>query len=479
MFIGSITQPFFTSSQLLAPGLNDWSVEAGNLRLDLGTASNHYGKAFAAGTWRHGLSPSITVEGRGEATRESQAGGLGLVAGFPLNVLGKAAIAMSRTQSGRAGHLWLAGLEHQSLHWGSFLQAQGASRNFRQLGQDITSLPTKLQVAGNASYSTDKWGTFGIGFATVTRFDAGRVSTFSGNYSVRVGDKSTLTFTASRAVAGGSGSSISATLLVPLDNSRVVTASATMRDKQLDFFATASQNPGFDDSLGWRVLAGRQQGEVRAEGGAYYTGRYGRLTGDVRVSPSLTATRLGATGGLILADGHVFATRRLDDSFAVAEVQGYGDVPMGLGSSMTTRTDSAGIALIPRLMAYSNNSVRIDPTELPINAEIDSIEQNVVPAWRSGVKVIFPVRAGRGALIKIAFDDGEPAPAGSVVHIEGDEAEFYVARRGEAFVTGLQPKSRVQLTWNARQCTFDVVLPSEASDQIPRLGPLLCKGVPR
>lgn len=474
-----ITQPFFTSSQLLSKGLSDWSVEAGRLRLDLGTASGHYGDGFTSGTWRYGLNNDVTLEGRGEVTLKNKVLGMGLVVGLPLQFLGKGALVASREESLGAGSQWLLGLERQSLRTGVYLQAQGATINFRQLGQDVLSLPTKLQVAGNFSYTTEKIGAFGFGFASLNRFDNTTVSTVSANYSVRIGERSNLSVSASRAIAGVTGNSVGVILVVPLEKNMVTTASLTHRSGQQDFTATAAQNPGLDENLGWRTLAGRQQGSARAEGGLYYTGRYGRLSGDLSSSSSQTALRLGSTGGLVFADGHLFATRRVDNSFAVAEVAGYGDVGIGLGSNVLTHTNAAGIALIPRMMAYQNNSIRIDPRELPVSAEIDSIEQTVVPAWRSGVKVVFPVRSGRAALVKLVFDDGEPAPAGAVVRIEGDQQEFYVARRGEAFVTGLQPTNRVQLNWNNQQCRFSITLPAESPDEIVRLGPLSCKGVAR
>ena len=231
--------------------------------------------------------------------------------------------------------------------------------------------------------------------------------------------------------------------------------------------------------MGWRVLTGRQQDQSRVEGGSYYLGRYGRASGEVSASPDQKALRLGATGGLVVTDGHLFATRRVDESFAVAEVKGYGGVGIGLGSNVLTRTDANGIALIPRMVPYQNNSVRIDPAELPISAEIDSIEQIAVPAWRSAVKVNFPVRSGRGALLKVVFDDNDVAPAGATVRIDGDSQEFYVARRGEAFVTGLKPTNRLHLKWNGQQCSFDVTLRPEAPNEIARVGPLQCKGVKR
>ena len=65
------------------------------------------------------------------------------------------------------------------------------------------------------------------------------------------------------------------------------------------------------------------------------------------------------------------------------------------------------------------------------------------------------------------------------MQIVGDTQEFYVARRGEAFVTGLQVTNHILLNWKEQQCKFDVTLPPESPDEIPRLGPLLCKGIKR
>ena len=146
---------------------------------------------------------------------------------------------------------------------------------------------------------------------------------------------------------------------------------------------------------------------------------------------------------------------------------------------MLTKTNANGVALIPRMMPYQNNPVRIDPSELPINAEIGSIEMMAVPAYRSAVKVTFPVRTGRGALIKINLADGEPAPAGATVFLDGDPQEFYVARRGEAYVTGMQATNRLQLKWKDQSCQLDVSLPAPVADDIARVGPVICQGVVR
>ena len=190
--------------------------------------------------------------------------------------------------------------------------------------------------------------------------------------------------------------------------------------------------------------------------------------------------RLGGRGGVALADGQVFAARQIEDSFAVVNVPGYPNVGIGFQGSSLTRTNAEGVAILPRLRAYDTNSIRLDPRELPINAELDNIEQIAVPASRSAVKVTFPVRSGRGALIKLLLDDGLPAPAGAEVELVGDRKEFFVARRGEAFVTGLRDRNQIRLKHNGGSCTVAVDLPPPGPDDaIARVGPLTCSGVTR
>ncbi len=475
-----IVQSFFSNSNLLATGLNDWSIEAGSVRQDLGISNGDYGPAFASGTWRHGYNSRLTFEGRLELTRSLNTVQIGAVAGLPLSLLSSAAITSSHDDSAGNGKQWLLGLEHQTLHSSTFVQAQGATQDFRQLGQLSGFIPTKLQLAANWTYGTDHWGSFGLGYASIQRYDSPLVNTYSANYSVRLSNKATLNVIANQVQTDNiRANSLGLNITFLLDKNKFATLNANNNDGANDLYATVTKNPDIDSPLGWRVLAGEQQNHEREEAGFYYLGQHGALTADMSHTPKQTALRLGANGGLVWADGHTFATQRIVDSFALVEVQHYAKIGVGLGSNVQSYTDAKGIAMIPRLNPYQNNQVRLNAADLPINAEIDSIEQTAIPAFRSAVKVKFPVRSGRGALIKILLDDGDVAPAGALVNIEADKQEFYVARRGEAFITGLQTQNRLMLNWKGQQCRFNVTLPAEVIDEYPRIDGLICKGVTR
>lgn len=474
-----MVQPFFASSQLLAPGLNDWSVEMGKVRRNLGVEANDYDDTFASGTWRRGISDTLTLEGHGEVTSQMRNVGLTAITGLPFRLLGTLSLAASNTKGVGTGTNWLVGLERNSNRSALSFQALGNTSSFRMLGQDDLIPPNRLQIAGSYTYYSDKWGSLGLAFAKIEPVAEADVTTISLNYSITLLERASLNFTASRAIVGVTGNSLGLSFTMPLDNSRTLTASATHRDGAEDAYVAMSRTPGLDGTLGWRALAGTQDQKAHGEAGLYYSGSKGVLSSDVSTDADRTALRLGASGGVVAAAGSVFTTRRMDQSFAVAQVQGYPDVGVGLGSTVLAHTDAKGIAFIPNLWPYQNNSVRLNPDDLPISAELDSIEQLAVPAWRGGVFVKFPVRGGRGALVRIVLDDGAPAPAGATVHIEGDKEIFYVARRGEAFVTGLKDKDRIELDWQGHSCAIDVALPPPSPDEVPRLGPFPCKGVPR
>ncbi|MBX3589207.1 MAG: fimbrial biogenesis outer membrane usher protein [Ramlibacter sp.] len=472
-----IVQPFFTHNTLLEQGLSDWSVDAGAVRSNLGINNADYGQGFVAGVWRKGLNNALTVEGRAELGRDTRGVGAGASFELPLQALGQAALGVSTDRLAGRGQQWLLGVESDSLRHGFSVHAEGASRNFRSLGQDGTSPPNRLELSASYSYSSERLGTIGVGLARIATYNSGTISTYSANYSVRVGERGALTFSASRAYGASAGTSFGATFTLPLGNQVNSSSSFSRRTGFTEAYTSISKGLSGETGLGWRALGGSRRSGAYGEAGVYYQGDKMLLTGDTSVSASQQTVRLGAQGGLVFMDGRLFRSRYLQDSFALVEVPGYPDVGVGFQGSSLTRTDENGQALLPRLIPYQRNSIRLDPTELPISAEIDNIEQITVPPWRSGVKVDFPVRSGRAALLKIELDDGSPAPAGAPIELVGDKQEFFVARRGEAFITGLQARNTLRLSWKGATCTFTVELPPGSLDDIARVGPLRCEGV--
>jgi outer membrane usher protein len=478
-----LVQDFFTHSNLLKQGLSDWSIEAGAVRDNLGIESADYGERFGSGLLRYGMTNGLTLESRAEGSGRTLNGGLGFTAALPAQVLGQFALSGSKDDFNGSGSAWIVGAEHTSLKHGFTARAEGATADYRRIGQLDVNPSYRRQSLLSYTYFMDKLGYVGLAYArTDTWTTSFPITSYSGNYTLPIGQRNSLTFTATHVTAPTPANAIGVNLVIPLDNRTTVAGSTTTRSNGggTDGYVSASQTLTAESGPAWRALAGHRQGQNYGEGGLYYQGSHGLVTLDASGSDTQQTARLGAVGGLVVADGKAFASRRIQDSFAVVEVPGYSDVGVGYQSTVISKTDSSGAALVPGLLPYRQNSIRLNPNELPISAEIDTIEMVTVPPARSGVLVKFPVRSGRGALITVVLDDGQSAPAGAQIELEGDTKEFYVARHGEAFVTGLQAKNTLHLKWNGQACSIGVDLPAETKgDEIMRIGPVVCAGVTR
>jgi outer membrane usher protein len=478
-----ITQSFFTHSELLEQGLSDWSFELGAARNQLGIANADYGERFASGLWRQGLSKRLTLETRGEWGAQTRGMGIGITQALPWQALGQASLAWSQNDSLGRGAQWSLGGEYSNGAQAFSLQAQGASAAYRTVGAGAFE-PAKWQLSGSFSHTHERLGTFGIGLARLDSRQRGRLRSYSLNHTQRLGLRGTLSFLFTQ-VQGSttSGRLVAVSLQWPLEGQINTAAYVSQRSGQTDAYATASQGLRGDTGMGWRVLGGTRNGQALAEAGIHLQGARSLFTVDASASEAQQALRLGTQGGFVLVGGRLFASRPVLDSFAIVDVADLPDVGVSFQGRELVRTDEQGQALVTGLQPYSANSVRLNPSDIPISAEIDSVERMVVPRLRSAVKLSFPVRSGRAALVTVRLADGQPAPAGAEIERVGsgegdrDDKRFPVGRAGQAFITGLQRQQALRLHWSGASCTLPLTLPDGSPDDIARPPPLICEGI--
>lgn len=477
-----VEQSFLSSNALLAAGLSDWSLEAGELRRNLGLPDARYVTRFGAGLFRLGLSPDWTGELRTGISRPQQEASFALShAHTPWPVLVQAGLSGSRSAlaNGHAyGAGWLLSIERAGVASGWLLRTEGNTAAWRGLGQDLQTPPTRRQTTFSQRLNAGAWGSLGLSIAQTVAGDGSRYLAATAGQSLRVGYRSTLSLGVTRLTGSTAGTRLTATLFVPLGPRSVLSATAAhTRHGDSDTTVGLSASPDEPDGWAWRLLAGERSSAGQAEAGLYRDGPRGSLALDLGQTRALQTLRLGAQGSWVAVDGGLFATRRSGSAMALVEVPGQSGVGVSLLGQVAARTDGDGRALLPQLLPYQANAVRLDPSELPIGAELDSVEMSAVPASRSVVKLRFPVRSGRAALIRVRLDDGGPAPPGAEVGIVGDPRVFYMARRGEVFVTGLGSVATLVLRWRGQSCRLAVTLPPDDGNDITRLGPLGCAGV--
>jgi len=224
----------------------------------------------------------------------------------------------------------------------------------------------------------------------------------------------------------------------------------------------------------WRLQAGRQSDRQQLDASLWRANESNAWSADLNAAPTVQALRLGWQGGVMAVGGHVVASRRIDGSYALVDVPGVEGVKVGAFGNHQATTDHNGLALLTNLAPHVPTPVRLNPESLPLNADIGSLEQVAVPRWRSGVRLRFPVRIGRAALVQLTSPSGAPIPPGSELTLDEEPQRFIVGARGEVFITGLRDRHQLLVTQGARRCRARLTMPTDPKTELERVGPLAC-----
>jgi outer membrane usher protein len=467
-----ITQSYYSSPRLLRPGLNEFSIEAGLARENLGIASNDYGRPLIVGTDRVGLTERLTGEIHGELLRDQQT--VGLAAGLLFQGVGmlSAAVAGSRTPAG-AGQLVSLGFERTARRLSVGISAQRASERFTQLGQLREEAAPRLVSQMFANLALGRLGSVSLLGARQEFRERPSVEILSARYSAEIRGLGYLSVSALRTMERERDTLFAVNFTRALGYRTSTSAGATVHAAGVSGQMQVQQSLPAGSGTGYRLRA--DAGETQSAYGAFsWQNEVGTYEVDAQQLGHSTLARAGASGGFAMLGERVFASRQIDSSFAVAKVGDEADVRIYRDNQLVGRTDSQGYAILPGLRAYQDNLISIEQADLPLDVAIEAMQVEAVPRFRSGVLLRFPVERSRGALLTVVLEDGEPLPVGALVQASGEGQSFPAGLRGEVYVTALEARNHLRASWRNGHCSFEMPF-TPGADPLPHLGPFVCK----
>ena len=468
-----ISQRFYASTALLAPGLSDFSFEGGFLRQNFGRESNDYGDFFASSSYRHGLSSELTVEGNAQAQQD----GLTLLGGgfnraFTGIGTATAALAYSHSRAG-SGFQGLLGLERRSGNHSFAVRTQVASEDFRQVGVDTAQIIRRLDTLF-WGYRVQGLGSFSLSYLSQQTDNNRAAEIYSASFSTPRHSWGTFVVSAMQSRAETTQNSVYFLWVLPLE--RDVSASVMHLcgpdQQQTIFQANKSLPPG--EGLGYRLQAavnGPQQAAVFARN------RYGQARLEAASLNEQHSARAGISGAITHLDGQWFMSPRIGSSYGLIRMPGLNNVRVYVDNQLATRTNHDGYAFLPKLYPYVRNHVSVDQLDLPLDITIDSLTVQPVPAWRSGVVVDFPVRQQTSATLTLTLSDGQAVPAGALITVNQTDTIFAVGREGLAFISGLEKVNHLDVVWRTGHCQAELAFSSAGASMIPHLGEFICQEI--
>lgn len=471
----TITTSFYASSSLLKTGLNDYSFSIGELRDNYGIDSNAYGDPVATGLFRHGFDQHFTGEVRGEFSDRMRDVSLGGT--FANAYVGaiSTALALSNSSLGN-GALGRFSLQHIWKRFNIGADVRWASPHYTELGYNGLPVPRKqVSVTAGATMGRNL-GTLYASYLDQDSQYAGHVKLVSAGYSLNLSNSGFLNINAFHTLSGVSNNGLSLSFTLSLGPLSAVTTGINYQNHRDRGFVQLQKSLPAGTGNGYRVYT--ESGPNPLTQAEYdYQNSVGTYRIGAQHVAGMNLYQGEVSGGLAFIGGDVYPSRHVDGAFGLVQVPGVKGVTVYSENQPVAVTNASGNALIPRLQPYQENHLRIGVKNLPLGAQIGSLNLDAVPRYRSGVIERFPVTLTRGATFTVHLVTGRDLPAGAQVHIAGNSKTFPVGLNGEVYMTGLSAHNIVEATWNHQSCRFTVDLPAKTQDPIPDLGVFQCKGI--
>jgi outer membrane usher protein len=463
--------PLYTSPELLAAGLSEYSLAAGVARHNYASVSSDYDGLFASGRFAHGVSDKLTLEGDFSAAP----GFFGAAASANLavasQILAFAAISADTSSAG-FGHAWWAGLERSTGKLSLYARYMHSTADYQDLPFLFGEGRLRDEATVSASWNMGKLGSFNLAYALQRPPGTERSEVLTTTYRVNLfHDRASFSATSFGDLTHKQWGGL-LSLVFQLGSHSYGNLQAEQNEGQrvlslhLDG-QSADQRFDWSASLNNGPLAG---GYVQANLDGRHIDLYGRVA-DVKGSVGIDA-EVGQS--FVFMDHRLFLADRIEEGFTVVDVQNSPGVMVSLANRPYGRTNTDGTILLNTLEPYAGNLVSIRSLDLPLDAQPKATSMLVAPREGAGVVAHFTVKRERSALVVLRLADGKPVPVGSAFVLNGADGKGLVGYDGEAFVEGIRPgKNRIEVDWQDGRCSGDFETPA-VEGRLDRLGPVTC-----
>ncbi|MGS0741487.1 fimbria/pilus outer membrane usher protein [Glaciimonas sp. GG7] len=463
------TQNYLASALLLKEGTQNVSYELGVLRNNFGNQNSRYGQAFSSGTIRYGMRNDLTLETHGELTLDGQSLGVGSAVALGNIGLLSAGLAASNHAGGN-GTLQYLQFDHQGKDYALSARAQTAGARFWQLGMGDNIQAPAQQIQAQASVSPNDHYNFSIGYLSQANRGTDNVRAVNAGINFNLHNSGSISVGFLKSLTQDRTLSANVVWVIPLGHQSMLQVALSGQKGSKSLSSEYQQSASSEGGWGFRARKGVYDNSSEDIGTNYITPN-GEYMLNANRANGLSNVQLEARGGIAMLDGHVRATRWLDQSFAIVEVPVKQAIDIYANNIKVGQTDQNGVGFISRLIPYEVNDVRLDDAGIPLSMTLDLAHKSIVPGPRSASLLTFSAQHHQSATLTLTDKNGTPLATGTLVHVnENSTAE--VALNGQVFIPDIAYPATIVVDSDNYHCRMKIA--ETQTEAFPVLGPFVC-----
>ncbi|MFW0699753.1 fimbria/pilus outer membrane usher protein [Pantoea sp. R13S299] len=460
--------PYAAMTRLKRPGMTFYSVTGGVSRKD----NMAYTPSVYQGTIQHGFTNSLTgytgILGSDNYISALLGGAFGLPIGaISLDITGaqtkygdekKQGVSYRATYSKKVSqtdtNFSLAAYRFSSSGYYSYDNALQINnyykKNKKDSGINYLSRPKqRFSITASQNFGESYGNIYLTGFVQNYWNSTGTNTQFQLGYNNRIGRVS-YTLSANRLLysTGGRDTQLSLDFSIPLgsESKTYVTGSATHNKEGVTAQTAVNGVVGENDQFSYNVGAARDIDNKKSGSvGGQYRSPYSMLTASYTKGEDYYSASAGASGTVIALPDSINFSAYQSTTYAVvsaadaagARVYGYPNIVL----------DGSGRAIVPNLNPYRINELAIDPKGIPLDVEMESTQQRVIPVEGAVVRLDYKTSKGRPLLIRANQPNGNALPFGASVNDENGNLVTTVSQGGQIYVRLNKDVSRLHVSW--------------------------------
>ncbi|WP_081326000.1 fimbria/pilus outer membrane usher protein [Pantoea agglomerans] len=459
--------PYAAMTRLKRPGMTFYSVTGGVSRKD----NMAYTPSVYQGTIQHGFTNSLTgytgILGSDNYISALLGGAFGLPIGaISLDITGaqtkygdekKQGVSYRATYSKKVTqtdtNFTLAAYRFSSSGYYSYDNALQINNYYKKNKNDeinyLSRPKQRFSMTASQNFGESYGNIYLTGFIQNYWNSTGTNTQFQLGYNNRIGRVS-YTLSANRLLysTGGHDTQLSLDFSIPLgsESKNYVTGSATHNKEGVTAQTAVNGVLGENDQYSYNVGASRdidnkKSGSVSGQ----YRSPYSMLTASYTKGENYYSASGGASGAVVaLPDGINFSAYQSTTYAVVTAADAEGARVLGYPNIVL---NGSGRAVVPNLNPYRINELAIDPKGIPLDVELESTQQRVIPVEGAVVRLDYKTSKGKPLLIRANQPDGNALPFGASVNDENGNLVTTVSQGGQIYVRLNKDVSRLHVSW--------------------------------
>ncbi len=475
--IKTIRIPYYSAPSLLKEGLSDYSVEIGSQRQNYGSLNNQYRYLITSFDYNKGVSSKWTTGFHFESMKDSFATGVSNL--YKIGNYGVISLDLATSGPKLANaQKFILGYTFQSSKFGFSAQQTLTGRKFVNVF-DLSTSGVRNATQGSISYALNDTSSIGLSYLKVSSISQEEKNTtemLMANYQTSVTKNSSLGISVGADMKDRKN--IFASLSFGINLGRTYISSNIYKDKEsFGKYMSISSNGKNIDDINYRVNMSYDEDygyDMQFEKSFFdktdatlYLFDYG----------DYPIRQLSLVGSVAATPKGIFASKIINDGFAVTKVADYENIDIYHNNKLITKTDKNGVAFIPDIPSYINSKITIDEGTLPLSASFADNIFIVNPRKHSGIYAEFDITRVKIVEMTLVNNVGELLTPDHDVIIEDIEEELFTGYDGKLYIPDLGNLTKIkgEACKGDECCYFNVVVNDTEDDEILDLGKQICE----